>query len=431
MNSSRRKRLLEEAAKKRAEEPPIETTDLTRVFERFFTQDRGSDRPPETEHIVAMEQPSGGERLEKALPLQTQAPIESGHNKAELQTSQTSLNPSTTSKARSRRNPVTTDSSSRGTRPPESLAPIEPSSGRARLPESLVLTELHHVTLNILDDQIMPTLSTLEQVVLRRLYRLSFGFQRMTTDPVSLSTLARKCNIGLSTLKKILPSLEQRGLIERVGESKYHPRGGNRYRVLPNLNLATRELGSIGARLSGGHIKDDDDDDHLNDHHHHHHLNLATREPGSIGARFHHGHTKDDDDDQLKQNHHQNETMNIYQQVTGNVWTKADTETYSDIKHLPIESIEQGIRLAASRAKTPPNSLAYFKTEILRQANPSPQTRAQQKQALGEIIQRIRNAHAGAGNYTIADLAEDVKRACIKDSVAFDNDLFSEIVGLG
>lgn len=96
-------------------------------------------------------------------------------------------------------------------------------------------------TPNYLDDEIMPGLTPVEQVVLRRLFRLSYGFNREVTDSVSLKKLGEKCNVKQTSLYHALNSLEQRGLIERYSDITHNPGGGNRYRVM---------VGILGGRSS-------------------------------------------------------------------------------------------------------------------------------------------------------------------------------------
>jgi hypothetical protein len=43
-------------------------------------------------------------------------------------------------------------------------------------------------------------------------------------------------------------------------------------------------------------------------------------------------------------------------------------------------------------------------------------------------VDRIRYLHLGAHNYTAIDFIEDVKIACAREGVPFDNDLFNELL---
>jgi hypothetical protein len=78
------------------------------------------------------------------------------------------------------------------------------------------------------------------------------------------------------------------------------------------------------------------------------------------------------------------------------------------------------------RSLTRINSFNYFVKEIL--DTTTPRNLQQQTQTLTEIIKRVRDLHVGANRYTIADFVFDVKRACAREGVLFDNDLFNSIV---
>ena len=81
--------------------------------------------------------------------------------------------------------------------------------------ENFAHPEQYYSTPNELDDRIMPTLKPSEQVVLRRLYRLTRGFHKSTCK-VSRAKLAKACNISDRTISDCLSMLEQRGFIKRV-----------------------------------------------------------------------------------------------------------------------------------------------------------------------------------------------------------------------
>src|ERR1051325_2007740 len=64
-------------------------------------------------------------------------------------------------------------------------------------------------------EQILPTLSTTEQVVLLRLFRLSRGFGSDTCE-VGQGTLQKACNVTRNTLKSAISALIEKGHIERL-----------------------------------------------------------------------------------------------------------------------------------------------------------------------------------------------------------------------
>jgi hypothetical protein len=255
-----------------------------------------------------------------------------------------------------------------------------------------------YYTPNWIDDEIMPTLHLSEQVLLRRLFRLSYGFNKQITDPISIPKLAEKCNLSDKGVKLAIKALEERGLIIAHRDFSGNPLGGNRYEVFTQV-MSIPETKSPGEKL-----------------------------PGEISASI-----KDHDHEDLKnhdhdQTAHERETRMIYQTITGNNWKKADQVAYEKIKHIPVEIIEQGIRITLTRASTRPGSLAYFVKEILVIANPAPAQRGVNKRALSEIVARVRELNVGR-SLTIGELAEEVKRACARQGVLFDSDLFQEIIG--
>ncbi len=264
----------------------------------------------------------------------------------------------------------------------------------------------HYKILNLIDDEIIPGLTLAEQTVLRRLYRLSYGFNREITQPVSLNKIAEKCNLSVAGVKLAIKSLIAKNLIRLIDNNKYDPKGGNQYQVLPDLDSYSV------TRLQ---------------------YNQANESPGYTETKLLSSHTKDHDHEDLKtkdhdQSAHERETKMIYQSITGNSWKKADQSAYEKIKQISLGIIEQGIRITFTRAATRPGSLAYFVKEILAIANPTPTQRGVRKRAMEQIIARVRELNTGA-QLPISEFAARVKAACAREGVLFDNDLFQEIIG--
>jgi len=261
----------------------------------------------------------------------------------------------------------------------------------------------YYRTWNYLDDEIMPTLHPSEQLVLRRLYRLAFGFNRQTTDNVSLTKLAEKCNLGVATVKLAIRSLQDKGLIKIESDLSRNPGGGNKYHVLTKLpdSLTIIELGQSIAKPTISYIKDHDDD--------------------PLKRQDHHQSTVPNISD------HEKAVMMTYQQITGNVWSKADHNNYEKIKHIPIQKIEIAIKLAYDRATNRPNSFAFFIKEILASVNPKTQSRSNRKKAMQKIVERVRNASVGS-NISPSEFVHKVKELCLKEDVGFDNDLLDELM---
>ncbi|MGB7291574.1 MAG: hypothetical protein WBD99_05340 [Thermodesulfobacteriota bacterium] len=112
---------------------------------------------------------------------------------------------------------------------------LAPSYNVTEVPQDPPLmhpSKAYLMTPQFLFDEVLPTLSPYEQVLLIRLYRLSYGVKRRITDHVGKKSLADKCNMSIAMIKKVLKGLEGRGLIETIPDRSNDPTKGNRYRVL-------------------------------------------------------------------------------------------------------------------------------------------------------------------------------------------------------
>ena len=74
------------------------------------------------------------------------------------------------------------------------------------------------------------------------------------------------------------------------------------------------------------------------------------------------------------------------------------------------------------------NSLAYFVKEI--PALQIPRNRSWRKKQLGNIVRRIRDNSIGRADCSTGDLVEDVKRACAREAIRFDNDILNSKIFL-
>jgi hypothetical protein len=141
------------------------------------------------------------------------------------------------------------DSSATASPSAETPVPSEPRyqiTERQRYPAAMYPTTTYVAMPQSLVDEVLPTLNTYEQVLLVRLYRLSYGFGRDSTDHIGKKTLADKCNMSLAMVKKVLKTLEGRGLIEKILDRSNNPTKGNKYTVLAGLagSPAVAELGN-------------------------------------------------------------------------------------------------------------------------------------------------------------------------------------------
>jgi hypothetical protein len=200
-------------------------------------------------------------------------------------------------------------------------------------------------------------------VVYLRLYRLSFGFGKSTCN-VSIGTLAKRCKCSENTIRAALKKLINIGIVRIVNvKNTGDTQGGTIFEVYTQIGQAFRN--QPPTKFEPGSENDPG----------------ANFEPSSKtepSSRIEP--IKDHDHEDLKkhdhhQNAHERETMMIYQTITGNNWKKTDQTAYEKIKNIPVETIEQGIRVTIARAATRPGSLAYFVKEILAIANPAPTQR--------------------------------------------------------
>lgn len=296
---------------------------------------------------------------------------------------------------------------------------------------------------NTVNFSLFPTLEPYAKAVYYQLFLLSHGFRR-DTCLISLPKLASLVLMSQRKVQNTIVYLEKRGLIKRLDSRVTGPCRGNLYQVpLPVAEPAPESSIAPGATLAGGAS--------LAPH--------ATLAPDATPAPR--ATNKEKPDDDLKENHHQRpertsadgETAEnhsraatplekpgspdrhfavvrkAYEQATGNRWNKSDTEAYeqNNLRNFPAEKIMSVMDTVARRTPARINSLAYFVKEIV--TRPDPRNRAWQKKQLEKIVRRIRDNAVGRAGFSIGDLAESVKRACARDGILFDHDVFNELAG--
>lgn len=286
---------------------------------------------------------------------------------------------------------------------------------------------------DILDKAIM-SLTASEFIAYLKLYRLSYGF-RNNTCRIGRGRLSKICNLKSDkTVQVALTGLEQKGYIKAVEGKENNPRG-TLYRIfLPqevdNFHSSTRvkftqveDTQVKATQVEGTQVKTTRVENKNN---------LGKNYLSKKSVSF-----KEIDHDLKKENHHQNtqpnisdhekQVMMIYEQITGNNWTKVDTTNYQKIKNVPIDKVEVALRLAYDRATNRPNSFAFFIKEIIASINPKSQSRSTRKKAMQKIVERIRNSCVGS-NISPSEFVHKVKELCLREDVAFENDLFEELM---
>ena len=129
-----------------------------------------------------------------------------------------------------------------------SIAPAE-STGMRLVPA----TSPHLRVPNEIEDRIMPTLKPSTQAVLRRLYRLSAGFDLWTCH-VSMPKLAQMANVSESQARLCVRELESKGLVKVIRVDLSSRDRGLEFEVmLPRITRSNSGavVDSAGARNSG------------------------------------------------------------------------------------------------------------------------------------------------------------------------------------
>jgi hypothetical protein len=278
------------------------------------------------------------------------------------------------------------------------LIPVSNSKGYAAAKSSGYLKLPNEIL-----DAILPYLDPSEAVIFLRLYRLSVGFNQ-TCCTVGMAALMRACNVSESTCRRALRRLTDIGLVHPLEVVNTRELKGTTYRIDTGINLkpaSGRHRYQTDTGVKTGPNKDSDDDLIHNNHH------QSAKPP-------------DDDSPHLQ------EVKALYAHITGNPWLDSDTQAYSEnrLAKVPVATVKGVMVAVKERSASRINSFNYFVKEIL--ASNDPPNRQQQKRALARIVKRIRELRVGA-NDSIVDFVDNVKRACAREGVVFDNDLFNSL----
>jgi hypothetical protein len=296
---------------------------------------------------------------------------------------------------------------------------------------------------NTLNFSVFPTLDPYARAVYYQLFLLSHGFRR-DTCLVSLAKLAKSVLMSQRKVQNTIAYLEKRGLIERLESKLGGPARGNLYRVpLPPAGIAQDATVAQGATLAdeatlvphttlaqaaavarGANNKEKLDDDDLE--------NQSSSKGGNLAAECapveNHSRAAAPRETPDSSDLHFSLVRAAYERVTGNRWKKSDSEAYAEngLRKVPAETIISAVEAVAQRTPVKINSFRYFVKELV--ALPDPGNRAWRKKQLAKIIRRIQENAVGRADYSAGDFVEDVKRACAREAVPFDNDIFNELV---
>ena len=286
--------------------------------------------------------------------------------------------------------------------------------------------------------------SPFAKAVYYQLFLLSHGFRR-DTCLISLAKLSKSVLMSQRKVQDTIGYLEKRGLIRKLESKLGGPSRGNLYQVpLPVAGTTPDATVEQGAALAGDAAQ----------------APPAILAPGATVAPRANNKEKLDDDDLKRQSSSKGEKLAsdtepvanhsraaaprerqesadqhfalvraAYERATGNRWSKSDSEAYqkNGLKTVPAEKIISALEVVTQRTPARINSFRYFVRELV--GIPDPRNRAWQKMQLEKIVRRIQDSAVGRADYAKGDFVEDVKRACAREAVPFDNDLFSELTG--
>ncbi len=294
---------------------------------------------------------------------------------------------------------------------------------------------------NTINFSLFPTLDPFAKAVYYQLYLLSHGFRR-DTCVVGLAKLAKSVLMSQRKVQDTILYLEKRGLIRRLRAILGGPSKGNVYQVpMPSAKTAPYSTVANDTTVAEGATP----------------AHRATVAPGACVAP--HATNKDDDDYKEQSSSNGGRTCvgaatraeihsaaaaprekhgisnydfaavrATYEKLTGNLWSQSDSETYAEhgLDQVPVERVISALEAVSQRSSVKINSFKYFVKEIAALSDPG--NRARQKKQLGNIVRRIRDNSVGRADYSEVDFREDVKCACAREAVAFDNDIYDELV---
>jgi helix-turn-helix protein len=303
------------------------------------------------------------------------------------------------------------------------LANLADVKGELRVPNTIV-------------DSLLPTLEPAAALVYLRLYRLSHGYRR-DTCLVGLQKLATATNTSQRTVQRAIEYLERRYLILREGASFGGKIKGIQFRVKvpgsPATQTSVDKTATVAKMTTDANLTrraqlttlatlaTNKDDDLLNASHH----QRETRSgfPQSPPAEPQEQHAA-----RRESTSHLGQTATSYTTITKNPWLQTDTDSYFQyrVDQIPIEKVTAVIQAVFQRAESRINSFSYFVKEIV--ASMEKRTAGGRRRKLAAILHRVRENHIGSAQCSISDLVFDVKTACAREGVVFDNDLFNQLI---
>lgn len=251
-------------------------------------------------------------------------------------------------------------------------------------------------TPNSVSDVIQQRLSDEEFCLYFRLFRLSHGHRKATCF-VGYSALAKALNWSLSKVKRVMPRLLASGYVRLVETYNGPELKGSVYEVFTGAAYEPVSLPDQSEAATG-----------------------IQTEPNKI-----------DDDHDSKYNPHQSHVMRTYRELTGNIWTKADTAQYERLLDFTAEEIELHLHRIVSRASGKIGSFAFFVTGIENElaSESHPPSLVALRKRYREIARQQAETLVGAA-LPPSELATRLKTQVLRENLTWNNDLANEILGL-
>jgi hypothetical protein len=295
---------------------------------------------------------------------------------------------------------------------------------------------------NTINFSLFPTLDPFAKAVYYQLYRLSHGFRR-DTCVVGLAKLAKSVLMSQRKVQDTILYLERRGLIRRLRAIFGGPSKGNVYQVpvpaaetAPGSTVANDTTVAEGTTMAhraavapracaAPHTTNKDDDDYKKQS-----SSKAVKTCVSADTR-----AENHSGTAAPRERHENpdgdfaRVRTAYENATGNLWNQSDSAAFQEngLDRIPVDKIISVLETVTRRTPTKINSFRYYLKEIL--AVPDRRSRAWRKKHFEKIVLRIRDNSVGRADYSSIDFLEDVKCACAREGVPFDDDLFNELAG--
>ena len=272
---------------------------------------------------------------------------------------------------------------------------------------------------NTILDGLLPLLDPAASLIYLRLYRLSHGF-RSNTCTVGTARLAASVNMSEKTVERMIPKLENLGLLQRLGANFGKGVKGNIYRInLPATSDNLPEVDKLSEvdNLTGdvklsliNHDHDDHDDFKEN--------RRQSAQPVENPAA-------EDDEERRK-------IKQEFERLTGKRWSRYDEAALDQLKGVSPARVLDFLPAIHARAKNPIGNFAFFATSILREVTTTlaVQPRNHLRRRYEALAAEIASVNLGRDDLRPSDWVAALKTRCAREGLQWDDDLANEILSL-